>query len=105
MTDLDRAFERLAKTFLSNHPEVAHESRQVKSRAEGDRIDLVCGVGAPNEVFASLLGYQIALGLTQGEHQDFEDFGRGLTDEQVADEAFERFINLLDSYGHLASTP
>jgi hypothetical protein len=105
MTDLDRAFERLAKAFLSYHPEVAHEWRQVKSRVDGDRIDLVCGAGSPNEVFASLLGYQIALGLTQGEHQDFEDFGRGLTDEQLAAEAFERFINLLDSYGHMASSP
>jgi hypothetical protein len=103
MTELDRAFEDLARTFLAEHPEVRHEWRDVKSRLHGDRIDLICGVDAPNEVFASLLGYQIALGLTKGEHHDFESFGRGLTDEQVAREAFERFVALLDRHGHLAT--
>jgi len=104
MTELDQAFEGLAKKFLAAHPEVGHEWREVKSRRDGDRTDLICGVGAANEVFASLLGYQIALGLTKGEHQDFESLERGLTDEQVAGEAFARFVALLDQHGHLAPT-
>jgi len=104
MTELDRAFESLAKEFLAAHPEVGHEWREVRSRRDGDRTDLICGPGAANEVFASLLGYQIALGLTKGEHQDFESFGRGITNEQVAKEAFERFAALLDEHGHLATT-
>jgi len=101
-SNLDRAFERLARAFLSEHPEVRHEWREVKSRFWGNRIDLVCGTGSPTEVFASLQGGgQIALGLTTGEHEDFEDFGRGLSDEQVAQAAFDRFVELLAEHGHL----
>ena len=99
-TDLDRAFESLARGFLADHPEISHEWHTVKSWG-GDRLDLVCRLGTQNEVFASLFGYQIAVGVTNGRHRDFEDFGRGLPEEQVAQEAFDEFVNLLRDRGHL----
>ena len=101
MTDLDRAFERLAKEFLAQHPEIQHEWRTVKSRWSSDRTDLVCAVGTPNEVFATLHGHQIAVGPTKGHHDDYEDFGRGHPNEAIAREAFERFVEVLREYGHL----
>ena len=101
MSALNRTFESLARSFLTEHPDVRHEWREVKDRFWGDRTDLVCGSGTPNEVFASLLGYQIAVGLTNGDHQDFEDFGRGLADSEVAREAFEYFVGLLRHHGRL----
>lgn len=101
-SDLDRAFADLASAFLAKHPEVQHEWREVRNRAWGERIDLICGVGSQNEVYASLLDWQIAVGVSGGEHDDFEDFGRGLSDEAVAAEAFERFVQLLRKGGHVA---
>ena len=101
-SQLDRTFERLAKAFLAEHPQVRHEWRHIKTPLAGDRIDLICGVGSREEVFASLLGHQIALGVTAGEHEDFEDFGRGLSDAEVAGEAFERFVEVLGQNGHLS---
>jgi hypothetical protein len=101
MTELDRAFESLARTFFSDHLNVPHEWRQVKDRFEGDRTDLICGTGTSNEIYASLLGYQIAVGGSTGDYQDFEDFGRGLTDSEVAQEAFECFVGLLRHHGYL----
>ena len=56
---------------------------------------------SPNEVYASLLDWQIAVGVAKGEHEDFEDFGRGLSDEAVAAEAFGHFVALLKKTGHL----
>jgi|SRR5438034_4386828 len=102
-SDLDRAFANLATAFFAKHPEVRHEWREVKSRLWGDRVDLVCGVGSQNEVYASLLDWQIAVGVTNGDHDDFEDFGRGLSEEALATEAFQRFVQLLRERGHLAA--
>ena len=101
-SQLDITFEGLAKAFLSEHLEVRHEWRHVRTPLGGDRTDLICGVGSRDEVFASLLGHQIALGLTAGKHEDFEDFGRGLSDAEVAREAFRRFVELLSQHGHLS---
>jgi hypothetical protein len=101
MTALNRAFENLARSFLSEHPDVRHEWREVNDRFWGDRSDLICGTSTPSEVYASLLGYQIAIGLTNGDHQDFEDFGRGLADSELAQEAFECFVGLLKHHGHI----
>ena len=89
------------QAFLAQHPTIPHEWRDVASRWSGSRRDLVCGPGQTNEVFASLLGPQIAIGATRGEHEDFEDFGRGLSDEEVAREAFNRFVEILTEAGHL----
>lgn len=99
-TLLDSTFEHLARELFVAYPEIQHEWREIRSR-DGERLDLICGVGLPNEVFASLLGYQIALGRTAGEHEDFEDFGRGLSDEDVGREAFARFVEVLRENGHL----
>jgi len=98
---LDSAFQSLACRFLSEHPEIPHQWREVKSRLAGNRLDLVCGAGTDNEVFASLLDGQIAVGVANGIHQDFEDFGRGRTDEEVAREAFDYFVTLLGEHGHV----
>jgi hypothetical protein len=101
MSALNRAFESLATHFLSRHPEIPHEWRRVKDPVWGERTDLVCGIGTPNEVYASLLGYQIAVGATSGDHHDFEDYGRGLSDSDVAKQAFDRLTELLRLQGHL----
>src|SRR5688500_12810201 len=95
-TPTDAAFETLARDFLTRHPEVEREWRDIKGWLSS-RTDLVCGAGQANEVFASFnRGGQIAVGATvTGDHDDFEDFGRGLSDEEVAREAFARFVGLL----------
>jgi hypothetical protein len=96
------AFERLARDFLSVHSLIRHEWRDVKEWW-GSRRDLVFPPPAPEvpEVFVSLMDYgQIAVGTGQS-HDDFEDFGRGLTDEQVAQEAFDRLVELLRGNGYL----
>ena len=104
MTVLQQEFRQLATAFLDSHPEVPHEWRDVPSRWWGDRIDLVCGVGSANEVFASLhAGGQITVGTVGGEDDDFEDFGRGLSDQAVAQEAFERLVAVLLAEGYLKS--
>jgi hypothetical protein len=71
----------------------------------GDRRDLVCAPGQPNEVISSLEGTQIAVGPTAGEHEDFEDFGRSMSDEDVAHEAFARFVEILTETGHVTRRP
>ena len=98
----DDAFQSLAKTFFLDHPEIAHEWRTVKSRLSGDRLDLVCAPGAANEVYASLLGGQIAVG-DRADHTDFADFGHGLSDEDIARDAFNDLIELLRRHGHLSA--
>ena len=102
LSPLDIAFEELALDFLSRHPGIQHEWRDVRSRFWGVRRDLICAPGQPNEVFASLLGSQIAVGVTAGEHDDFEDFGRGLSDTAIAREAFTRFVEILHETGLIA---
>ncbi len=98
---LQSAFERQARAFLATCPHIQHEWRDVTSRLTGDRRELICAVGTANEMFASLSDRQLTVGLTHGNHDDFEDFGRGLSDEAVADEAFRHFVALLTSSGHL----
>lgn len=101
-TPVDTSFEELIKAFLAAHTSVTCEWRDVKELLSS-RTDLVCGVGLPTEVFASFnRGGQITVGVTnEGNHEDFEDFGRGLTDQQVAREAFDHFVTLLREKGHL----
>jgi len=99
LTHCDLEFQRLTKAFLAAHPEVRHEWRDVH-HWHGNRIDLVCGVGLPTEVFASI-GGQLVVGLTKGEHRDFEDFGRDISDEELAREAFAHLVDLLRQHGHL----
>jgi hypothetical protein len=98
----DDAFQWLAKTFFLEHPKIAHEWRTVKSRLSRDRVDLICAPGAANEVYASLMGGQIAVG-DRTDHTDFADFGRGLASEETAREAFNNLVELLRRHGHLAA--
>jgi hypothetical protein len=99
---LAHEFEKLARPFLATHS-VPHEWRDVKSAWWGNRTDLVCGIGQPDEVYASLMEHQIAVGTSRGSHDDFEDFGRHLTDAEIAREAFTQFVSLLQVHGHLNS--
>jgi hypothetical protein len=102
LSPLGIAFEELAVGFLSKHPGIQHEWRDVPSRFWSGRRDLICAPGQFNEVFASLLDRQIAVGATAGEHEDFEDFGRGLSDTVIAREAFTRFVEILRETGLVA---
>ena len=97
------AFERLAREFLANHDSLRHEWREVRSVWWGNRRDLVFQPHTAKipEVFASLNEGQIAVG-AGASHQDFEDFGRGLSDEQVARQALERTVELLREHGYVS---
>jgi hypothetical protein len=100
-TNPDAAFQSLAKAFFADHPDISHEWRTVKNRLSGDRIDLVCAPGTPNEVYASLAGSgQIAIG-DRTDHTDFADFGRGMSDEEIARNAFNDLVDLLRRHGQL----
>ena len=101
MNELDRIFHNLAKQFLAQNPNIPHEWREIRSRIGGNRVDLICAPNSPNEVFVSLLGSQIVVGRTHGEHVDFEDFGRRISDDQLAREAFDGFLEILAENGHL----
>ena len=98
----DASFEELLRAFLAMHPSVNCEWRDVNEWLSS-RTDVVCGVGLETEVFASFnRGGQITVGVTSDpEHKDFEDFGRGLTDQEIAREAFNHFVALLREHGHL----
>ena len=95
--DTHRQFEALARSFLAKHPAIRHEWRHVRN-ASGGRTDLICEPGSANEVFASLTSWQITVG-ARGSDTDFEDFGRNLSDEQIAQEAFGQFFKLLSERG------
>jgi hypothetical protein len=96
--DTNREFESLARSYLSQHPGIVHEWRPVKSALSGGRTDLICRAENGAEVFASLTSDQITVG-SGTESNDFEHFGRGLSDAAVAKEAFERFEQLLQRAG------
>ena len=93
--DTNREFEFLAKPFLSRHSDIVHEWRPIKNALSGGRTDLICRAKNGSEVFASLASYQITVGSGQ-ESKDFEDFGRGVSAEDLAKEAFEFFVLLLE---------
>ena len=94
-------FEELARAFLARHPMLRHEWQSRKSSGSGNRLDLVFpGTGIAAKVWATAYDYQIAVGSGE-EHTDFEDWGRGLTDREVAQEAFDAVASLLGEKGHL----
>ena len=94
-TETHEAFEALARGHLEEHPDLPHSWR-VKRDAAGGRTDLVCWAGTEREVFASLRPHQITVG-GLGNATDFEDFGRGLSNEELAQEAFARLSELLQT--------
>src|SRR5688572_24225536 len=93
-------FERLARDFLAKHASLRHEWRSIHDRFLGDRLDLVFAPAstASPEVWASLSEVQIAVG-AGGEHEDFEPFGRRISDDEVAQEAFAHLTFLLHQHG------
>src|SRR5205085_955820 len=97
---VDRAFETHARAFLADHAWVRHEWREIASHVWGNRTDLICDAGTPREIWATLRADSIAVGAGD-DHQDFEDFGRGLSDEELAEAAFRYFCELLESNGYL----
>ena len=99
MTALQLRFRELVTPVLDRHPDIAYEWRDIRSWWWGNRIDLVCGVGSAHEVYASLSDGQITVGIVGGEHDDFEDFGRGLSDQAIAQEALVRFLGVLAENG------
>ena len=96
--DTNREFEALARQFLAGHPEIRHEWRPVKSVVSGGRTDLICEPGSAREVFASLTADQITVG-SGAVAIDFEAFGRRISNEQLASEAFSHFLSLLEERG------
>ena len=96
-TDTHEEFESLARAYLEQHPEIPHAWRKVHD-ASGGRMDLVCWPDTSKEVFASLTNYQITVG-ENGVDTDYEDFGRGLSERKLAQEAFDHFVKLLCTHG------
>jgi len=62
----------------------------------GGRTELRFAPGADNEVLVVLRSYQITIATPSGD-EDFEDWGRGLSAEQVAREAFSHLLEALAS--------
>ena len=50
-------------------------------------------------------GFSGRAGATAGEHEDFEDFGRGLSENEVVREAFDHFVEILSETGCLRPLP
>jgi hypothetical protein len=96
--DTNPEFEALARAFLAKHSGIRHEWRQVRSAWSGGRTDLLCEPGGSREVFASLTGGHVTVGTSEAR-TDFEDFGRGLSNQQLAEEAFAQFVVLLQEKG------
>jgi hypothetical protein len=95
-------FERLAREYLAARPDLRHEWRSIPSRWLGDRLDLVVAPRTETslDVWATLRAGQFAVGAGKDHHEDFEDFGRGVTDAQLAQEAFDYFVTLLHEHGY-----
>ena len=102
MTDGSSEFEVLVREFLEAHPTLRHEWKTQHSWLFGPTREVTILPSSPEvpEVWASESGAQIAVGVGD-EHTDFEDFGRGLTDAQVAQEALNHFAELLHEHGYL----
>jgi hypothetical protein len=100
MGTVDREFEKLVMPFLEANPSVSHQWRSVHGWLSGDRRDLVCAEGTPREVFVTLRPGDAVVG-TREFHDDYQDFGSGQSDAEIASEAFARFVELLRENGHL----
>jgi len=92
-------FESLARELLARNPSIKHEWRPIRSRWSGHRLDLMCNPETANEVWATIRKAQITIG-DRDDHQDFEDFGRRLSESDLAHEAFSHFVALLRARGH-----
>ena len=95
---MNAKFEELARWYLTEHREVRADWRPIASRLWGDRLDLMCVRPDGHEVWATIRPGQIAVGIGP-EHADFEDFGRGMSEEQLGEEAFAEFRDLIEGRG------
>ena len=90
----------MAREFMTANSWVEHEWRDVPSSMTGTRTDLVCSENTPQEVWVTLRDDSIAVG-AGSSHTDFEAFGRGISTNQLAREAFIEFVRLLREKGHI----
>ena len=88
-------FEMFVRDYLQRHPDIKHEWRRMEDETAGGHTDLICAPDTEHEVFATLRPDAIAVGDKNG-HVDFEDFGRGLTGQQLAAKALAHLIKLLN---------
>lgn len=95
---LEQEFRRLFGALAERTPALRFEWRDKSNLVSGSRLDLVCAADTPAEVFASILGASIAVG-DLSDHADVEDFGRDLSDDELADEAFRLLEQKLESHG------
>jgi hypothetical protein len=98
-TKIQSEFELLANPFLKTQSGLSYEWRIVASKLWGDRTDLICVLNSNIEVWASFRESSVAIG-TGENHTDFEDFGRGLTDQALASEAFKYFEKIVTQNKH-----
>ena len=101
MSSLEKAFRTLFDALASSNPQLTHEWRNKSTPVSGRRLDLVCVVGTPAEVFASVFESTVAVGDLSG-HTDVEDFGRGFSDAQIAEEAVRLLADKLEKQGLIA---
>jgi hypothetical protein len=97
---VDEEFQRLVEPFLAAHPGVTCEWRSVRGLLDDSRRDLICAEGTPYEVFATIRPDGATVG-TRESHDDFQDFGRRDGAADVARNAFNLFVELLRTNGHL----
>jgi hypothetical protein len=98
--DTNAEFESLVRPFLALHPEIPYEWQQIRNIWSGGRTVLLVNPNGGNHerVSVNLLGGQIGV-LTDSDDVDFEDFGRGLSTLQLAQEAFAFFLQQLRNRG------
>ena len=95
-------FERVVRAYLAAHPSIRHEWHDRTSKWWGDRreIDLLPSREGMPSVWASFWEGQITVGFGD-QHTDFETFGRKISEEQLAQEAFSYFLELVSDKGYL----
>ena len=93
-----RSFEKMAREYLAEHNDIPHKWREIHD-VSGGRTDLVCWPDTSEELFASLTEYQITVG-NSGSTEDFEKFGRKISDEELAGEAWAQFMALITEIRH-----
>ena len=95
---LEKEFRRLFGAVAVRNPALVHEWRDKSSSTWGRRLDLVCAAGTPSEVYATVFESSVAVGDATG-HTDVEDFGRGLSDGEIAQEATSLLEAKLEEHG------
>ena len=87
----------MAREYFAQHPDIPHTWREIKD-ASGGRTDLVLWPGTSLEVFASLTESQITVG-DGNTAEDFESFGRSLSDKELACEAWASLESQIRKHG------